>query len=559
MRQYLIIQCRLVYLHGTTITSLPCGSNITFLSPAHHCSCLQPTTSAYRVVNLDLGSLRVSTFVDLRASLRSTWNHSFSKMSTVWFMVDDTDPRFNYSGSWSAVSTGNFIDGYDFDEMSETGPVYNQTLHYTTGNVSVSFRFNGSSYLGVYGTQDGTIGNGQLPEIECTLDGSPTWSFSDEYPEGHTNNNMLACRADSRIGGSSPGEHELVINVTNFANSDWYFDYITYESLVDPALDGEVLQAGNADVIDSSNYSMLTFGAGWTNNEDDTTKTSIPGSNASLKFNGTSVSLYGDLGNVSNTAAYQIDNEEPVTIKLAASSVDNQLLFTAGNLSVGEHTLVVAFNGSESGMPFDISYFYLTSLTTAQQASLVSSTPDASSNTTSSTSHSNTGAIVGAVLGSVAAILLLGLGVMFLLKKRRQTRLQGVTPFEYSDLITTPFRYSDHLSGHKPEAGSLAFSAPNKSHPDMLPLSPLRAGTDASSPHPSSGNDSDQANALANLKLQQRLTVLQEEIARRDRQFAEGSTQQERLFTVHTDSGLRMAGEDAFREVVEVPPGYTPD
>ncbi|KAJ3745100.1 hypothetical protein DFH05DRAFT_1557274 [Lentinula detonsa] len=428
-------------------------------------------------------------------------------MSTTWFMVDDTDPRLNYIGSWSSLNIGNFTEGLDLDESSRTGPVYNNTLHYTTGNDTVSFRFNGSSYLGVYGTQDGTIANGQLPEIECTLDGAPTWSFVDEYPEGLTNNNMLACRADSRIGGSSPGEHELLINVTNYSNSDWYFDYITFESLVDPVLDGEVLQAGNAELIDASNYSVLTFGAGWTTDSDDSTVTSIPGSQATLKFNGTSVSLYGDLRNVSNTAAYQIDDQEPVTVQLPAtvSQEAKQLLFTAQRRRT--HRI-----------------------------------------------------IIGAVLGSVTAILLLILAVTLLLRKRRQVRLEAATPFEYSGLTTTPFQYQDRVHGPNPGEGSLSYVTQSKINSDTTALSPLRA--EGMSTQANSGGNGDSTNALTNLKLQQRLIILQEEISRRDRQFAEGSTQQERLLTVHTDSGLRLAGEDTLginREMVEVPPGYTAD
>lgn len=46
----------------------------------------------------------------------------------------------------------------------------------------------------------------------------------------------------------------------------WFFDYITFENQIDPALDGEMLQAGNSDVVNNSltDYSMLTFGPGWT-------------------------------------------------------------------------------------------------------------------------------------------------------------------------------------------------------------------------------------------------------------------------------------------------------
>ncbi|KAJ3813220.1 hypothetical protein F5876DRAFT_74082 [Lentinula aff. lateritia] len=473
-------------------------------------------------------------------------------MPTVWFMVDDTDPRLKYSGSWTAVNnTGSFTNepGSDFDEQSKTGSVYNDTLHYTTGNVTISFRFDGSSYLGVYGTQDGTVFNGQLPFINCTLDGVPTWSFNDAYPKGLANNNMLACRADSRIGGSSPGEHELLINVTNYPNSNWYFDYITYESLNNPAFNGEVLQAGNAELIDVSNYSMITFDAGWTGTSNDTTATNIPGSKAILKFNGTSLSLYGDTsGNVSNTASYQVDNEEPVGFQLPAvppgsTSLAKQLLFTTSNLSVEEHTVSVVFNGSQSAMPLEIAYFYATSLISPSPRPIL---------VQSAASPLNHGVIAGVIIGSiVVALLLISTAASIFRRRRRNMQLAGM-PFGYPGLIATPFQYQDDIN----------IPVHSKSSTDTPPnLQSFYTTTlDPSGEQGTAQTGGDPANGLANLKLQQRLAVLQGEIAHRDRLLAEGSVQQERAFTVHIDSGLRQIGEEEVNlGMVEVPPGYTVD
>ncbi|KAJ4478423.1 hypothetical protein J3R30DRAFT_3404468 [Lentinula aciculospora] len=137
-----------------------------------------------------------------------------------------------------------------------------------------------------------------------------------------------------------------MINVTNYSKSDWYFDYITSESLANLILNGEVLQAGNAELIDASNYSMLTFESGWSDGID-----------------GTFSSLYGGkASNVSDVAAYQVNDQDPVTIPLPAvlpsvTSSANQLLFTADNLNVGEHTVPVIFNGTQSGMPLEIGVF----------------------------------------------------------------------------------------------------------------------------------------------------------------------------------------------------------
>jgi hypothetical protein len=61
-------------------------------------------------------------------------------MTTVSIMVDDTDPRIEYSGSWTR-SSGNI---HQRNNQSRTGAVYNNTLHSSTKNgTSFSFQFNG--------------------------------------------------------------------------------------------------------------------------------------------------------------------------------------------------------------------------------------------------------------------------------------------------------------------------------------------------------------------------------------------------------------------------------
>ncbi|KIK62832.1 hypothetical protein GYMLUDRAFT_242468 [Collybiopsis luxurians FD-317 M1] len=432
-------------------------------------------------------------------------------MSTVWFMVDDTDPRLNYSGSWSFVNASGRI----VDNINESGPVFNNTLHSTTANGTVSFRFSGSSYLGVYGTLAGRdIGepNGS-PLINCLLDGVAITAESREGAE--TMNNVMACRANAQFGARLPGDHELLINVTNHANTIWFFEYITYESWVDPVLDGEVLQAGNADMINASSYSMLTFGPGWNpgNGMGTSTDTGTPGSEVTIKFNGTLVSLYGDLtSNFSNTAAYQIDNQAAVGFQLPGDIGSlgpvpglKQLLFTASDLSVGEHTVAVNFSGSQSGPPLAIDYFYVQSLTAAQQASL-NSTSLSSSSTTHSSGQLNHRVIVGAVLGSV--ILTMFMVAMIILYRRRLKQRKAspmaVSPFDPVGLITAS-------QGH-------------------MKWSLLRG--------------------------------IVGQMQQRDHQLAEGSAQLQRMVTLHTDGGVRLNEADALRlgydaVPIEVPPGYT--
>ncbi|KAE9382807.1 hypothetical protein BT96DRAFT_168639 [Gymnopus androsaceus JB14] len=244
-------------------------------------------------------------------------------MPTVWFMVDDTDSRLNYTGDsrgfWSPVPS--------MISDSETGPTYNNTLHSAIGNTSVSFHFNGSSKFGAYGSLVGlnaSVLESPFCAIECTLDGAPTEVFQQTTITAATNNNVLACRniADNSTNHSSSGEHELIISVTYFSNPTgyWSLDYITYESLVNPAIDGEILQVGNLDVANGTDYNMLTIGPGW-----GLTGPARPGgkflpkafqSNMTIKLNGTSLSLYGDnFGGVPN-ATYKVDDLDLPTLAL---------------------------------------------------------------------------------------------------------------------------------------------------------------------------------------------------------------------------------------------------
>lgn len=136
------------------------------------------------------------------------------------------------------------------------------------------------------------------------LDGRAIESFQPPgASDGSPWNNILACVNHVPDSSTFAGEHELLISInTTIAltstgvttSTPWLFDYITFESLVDPILDGEVLQMGNGQVNSAPNYSMLTFGPGWTqeftgtafNALDNYTVSYVPHSNLTVNFNG---------------------------------------------------------------------------------------------------------------------------------------------------------------------------------------------------------------------------------------------------------------------------------
>ncbi|KIK61846.1 hypothetical protein GYMLUDRAFT_243018 [Collybiopsis luxurians FD-317 M1] len=470
-------------------------------------------------------------------------------MSTVWFMVDDSDPRLNYSGQWDPIFDSNSASFSNSSSML-AGGIFNDTLHLSSDKVSISFWFNGSSYVGVYGSQLGYGFPETTPQIQCLLDGAAIWSgpigpFNQKT--GDSYNSILYCSAGPLNFESLPGEHELPITAIG---APWYFDYITYESLANPVLDGEILQAGSSDIIDASNYSMLIWEPGWSfDSGQDSASTNIHGSQVVVKFNGTSVSLYGSLlSNVSNVAAYEVDGQAPVQLSDTSDNESKQLLFTASNLSIGEHIVAVTFNGSESDMPLAIDYFYIQSLTLAQQGAVSGS----SAPSPGPVEHSNHRVTLAAVLGSIIPTVLMAVVIVWYYGKLKQRKAPNpVIPFDPLGL-TSASQSLPAPSPHCPKKGSLSHSLPTDTVTDEIVAVSLNTR------RPGNGSSTN----LMTLKYEQRVATLQDLIRQRDKQLAEGSTQQQRLLTVHTDSGLRLTEEIGLgmdHEVIpmEVPPGYT--
>lgn len=141
-------------------------------------------------------------------------------------------------------------------------------------------------------------GNTQNPQVECLLDGVaigiPPLEMPSPINEGPFNNQIFCRNRGSSINQGQlvppASEHVLQIIVTNSLESSisWFFDYITFESQIDPVLDGEMLQAGNSDVVNNSltDYSMLTFGPGWTVEDSQPPVANSSSCNLTIRFNG---------------------------------------------------------------------------------------------------------------------------------------------------------------------------------------------------------------------------------------------------------------------------------
>ncbi|KAF9063460.1 hypothetical protein BDP27DRAFT_1405788 [Rhodocollybia butyracea] len=508
-------------------------------------------------------------------------------MSTVWFMVDDADPRFNYSaGSWTPLTLNATqlakSNGPDAATgLLPNGPVFNNTLHETRDNASFTFRFNGSGFLGLYGTLDASglldpadIEN-TMPQVDCSLDGvgigtPETGNLAANPGQNHgPANNGLFCVVQGSVTSISEdssafqpglGEHVLQVAVTNFPGTmGWFFDYLTFESLPNPVVqDGDILQAGMAQVIDNvTDYSMLTFpeSQGWVFDTNDFETLSGNHSNVTIEFNGTSLSMYGGLFGLNDNpfanGVYQVDKQNPVgfQVPILSSDASNQLIFTASDLDFGAHSMLVSFNISPSSQ-MQLDFFYINA--TASQLSSSSNTSSTSPGSSpsspatalplSSDKTKHPAVLIGAILGSIIPILLLSIGAIILWRRRsRRNRLgtlsiqAAASSFDYRDIPS-----SSHFASNEGL---------------MLPSSSSKVHLSGENVPSTDGANSDSALMI---KLQQRLVIMQDQLhgQQRERQPDSGGRT---VPTVHIDSGLRLTGESALESEfpMEIPPGYT--
>ncbi|THV03108.1 hypothetical protein K435DRAFT_792000 [Dendrothele bispora CBS 962.96] len=439
-----------------------------------------------------------------------------------------------------------------------------------------------SGFLGVYGTLDASATLNQAdtedgnPQVDCSLDGIDIGS--DEvanflsFPavgQGPVNN-LLFCviQGSSAVNGKDskfqPGEHELQINVTNpNGTMGWFFDYITFEGM--PGFlptNGQVLQAGKPEVVSNvTDYSMLNFppSQGWNFDTNDLSTFSGNHSNVTLTFNGTSVSMFAGLFGLNDdpyaNGFYQVDSLDPVgfQVPILSSDFSNQLIWTADELDIGAHTVLVSFNVSPHS-DLLLGHFYVnagnidseTTSTVATPTQSLSPTGISATGSQASKKHLGVGATVGIVLGiCILMLLLIGSVILWRRSKRRSKAL--------NQFASAPFSYQDNpdATDYQPVAHNRyqsTFKSSRKHEPDNI-VSSVPPAADSSTDRPQPGN-------TLVMKLQQRLVVMEGQL---QVQHQESQLDQNRIPgpLVHTDSGLRLTEGSGYNTQDEIPPGYT--
>ncbi|KAJ7206328.1 hypothetical protein GGX14DRAFT_457583 [Mycena pura] len=359
-------------------------------------------------------------------------------MTTNVAIVDERDPLVHYAGSWQDGGVGEEFNG--------------TTRFTTTQGSTASFTFVGTS-VAVFGTV-AAIDPPQA-SMEFVIDDTIQGTYTPP-------SNMTADVHHATLYTSptlSNGTHTLVITQTAAQAAGVIFlDYIMYNTT---STDVEQYFIDDRDPRIQYDPPWEMFGS-----ETDFQHTSqaspSTGASFTLQFDGRGISYYGAINNGSAgqvmNASMVVDGGPPVffvpPIQSAALTVNN-LIFNSGDLSSGNHTLVVT---AENDHNVWVDYFLVIPPIDSTSTSAPASSSSASSGGTASSSKAvPIGVIVGPLVGGLLLLALLGIGLFYLHRRRRRHREISPPTREALDrpgpaTVITPF--SGLVSSQAATAGS---------------------------------------------------------------------------------------------------------
>ncbi|KAJ3515223.1 hypothetical protein NLJ89_g1899 [Agrocybe chaxingu] len=338
---------------------------------------------------------------------------------TRWIVLDDTDPRIEYAGSWSEVDTRLF------DNVGNFGATFGGTQHLTaTQGNGFNFKFNGTSVL-VQGTMPSvSLGVATGVMWNCIIDGEVTTQPRSNVAMTSLNNFVL-CRYD----GLTPGEHTFGVEVMN-NGANFYVDRLAYGALNSvPTPLNKVVQVGYDDrgiVYSGGDTEWTTYTAyARSLNSDD------PGATVSFNFTGTSVAWYTASPNGivnASRASYQIDDEAPVTFDIPGGFDAprlNQKYFHTPSRASGDHRLTVKYLGQRGQMPLSLAYMEVTNIPTVS--------PGVSSTAANEGQNGLPLApIVGGLAGALVLLAMMGLFVWYRLRSRARAAAKAAPIVAYA-------------------------------------------------------------------------------------------------------------------------------
>ena len=319
-----------------------------------------------------------------------------------------------------------------------------------------------------------------------------------------------------------------------------------------------------------------------------------------LYFVGTSISWVGYTQPLSDgtptSSTYSIDGQTPISFPVPASpdsnTYFNQILFKSGQLSSGQHKLVVTYTGNSTTAPLVLNYFVQEGTASSTSSNSSSNAPTSTSVPSSSSSSSTpnvgtsgssttidrkpTGAIIGGVIGGLVLIsLLLGL---FFIRRRNNRSVQALSEKSHIEVVdpfialpsthptSTSLRQnhasngqslpSQSISSKFTQRGQTSDLASTSSSGGISPLTPLRP--QLSSPtfiSPSSRLHlvGSQTNIIDGTMTKARESATEPLMQRSPSPRLAGGNAR---FLRHEDSGVRMPPPE--EDLIELPPFYTP-
>ncbi|EAU90361.1 hypothetical protein CC1G_00745 [Coprinopsis cinerea okayama7 len=266
---------------------------------------------------------------------------------TRWVVMDNTDSRISYTGSWSRAS-GNTN---QHNSHGNFGQVYQNTLHTTTTSSSLSFTFTGDSAT-ILGTNDLSFnGNTPDPDWECALDGRVSADYKRD-PFRHRENNWVFCR----FRGLDAGQHTITLNVRTRGRAFW-FDRIEYRPT--GVVENEMVATTRDDAD-------ITYNGRWRPLAEVAYFTHETGGSITFPFVGDGISMWAmaptELPRDASQGVYSIDGGDNVTFTIpgvGGVSEYNRRIFETPRLSHGRHVITVIYNGRSNVTPMVLDKFLI--------------------------------------------------------------------------------------------------------------------------------------------------------------------------------------------------------
>ncbi|KAF4621259.1 hypothetical protein D9613_000220 [Agrocybe pediades] len=345
--------------------------------------------------------------------------------------VQDTSPLIRYSANWDyGDSQGDrYLDQYSmrtFMLCQNPGDAMTFKFYGTGATVYGARRVNHGSYSG-------------------QMDGGSSSTFNGKESPPVFGQAMYKVTA-------APGDHEITMT-----NGDGYFDvdYITFNTTIGTEEDELIINTFQ----DNHPSFVYTPASSWRIPED---SGMYSGSSIHVTKDNAATARFTFRGNFTDGYSVQIDNvTTPVYSANKQVYKPQELLFFAGNLGVGEHTLQIQFSSAALG---ELAIDYATVYIGTASPNVV----------TIETSHSNTprGVIAGLAVTSVVAFLATLACMYLMLRQRGMIRADrkphpippeiSVTPQPQGSITSfmTPLNASYTVGGQTPPSPSDTIASP---------------------------------------------------------------------------------------------------